>query len=138
MFEKNASASFKKHAIGIIALGCLAMYFSCCLASDALNIIEPAFTEKMGWSFSSVSVPFTIANYILIVLSFLFSTYILKNGTRKFSVAAFGTLAAGTFLIGIAYSLDSKMYWVYLIGAVLTKFAAQMVQLVCFQLCANY
>lgn len=138
MFEKDASVRFKKHAIGIIALGCLAMYFSCCLASDALNIIEPAFTEKIGWSFSSVSVPFTIANYILIVLSFLFSTYILKNGTRKFSVAAFGTLAMGTFLIGIAYSLDSKMYGVYLVGAILTKFAAQMVQLVCFQLCANW
>ena len=69
MFEKNASKSFKKQAIGIIILGRLAMYFSCCLASDALNIIEPAFTEKMGWSFSSVSVPFTIANYVLILLN---------------------------------------------------------------------
>lgn len=138
MFEKNASANFKKHAIGIIALGCLAMYFSCCLASDALNIIEPAFTEKMGWSFSSVSVPFTIANYVLIILSFAFSTYILKNGTRKFSIAAFSTLALGTFLIGFAYSLSSDMYWIHLVGAVLTKFAAQMVQMVCFQLCANW
>ena len=85
MFEKESSKEFRKHAIGIIILGCLAMYFSCCLASDALNIIEPAFTEKMGWSFSSVSVPFTIANYVLIVLSFGFSTYILKNGTRKYT-----------------------------------------------------
>ena len=138
MFEKNASKGFKKYAIGIIILGCMAMYFSCCLASDALNIIQPAFTEKMGWSYSSVSVPFTIANYILIILSFGFSTYILKNGTRKFAVASFGTLAVGTFLIGLAYSLNADMYWVYLIGAVLTKFAAQMVQMVCFQLCANW
>ena len=138
MFEKNASPKFKKYAIGIIILGCLAMYFSCCLASDALNIIQPAFTEKMGWSYSSVSVPFTIANYILIVLSFGFSTYILKNGTRKFAVASFVTLALGTLLIGIAYSLSADMYWVYLVGAVLTKFAAQMVQMVCFQLCANW
>lgn len=138
MFEKNASKSFKKQAIGIIILGCLAMYFSCCLASDALNIIEPAFTEKMGWSFSSVSVPFTIANYVLILLSFGFSTYILKNGTRKFAVAAFGALAVGTFLIGIAYAGTTGMYWMYLAGAVITKFAAQMVQLVTFQLCANW
>lgn len=138
MFEKNASKSFKKQAIGIIILGCLAMYFSCCLASDALNIIEPAFTEKMGWSFSSVSVPFTIANYVLILLSFWFSTYILKNGTRKFAVAAFGALAVGTFLIGIAYAGTTGMYWMYLAGAVITKFAAQMVQLVTFQLCANW
>lgn len=138
MFEKNASKSFKKQAIGIIILGCLAMYFSCCLASDALNIIEPAFTEKMGWSFSSVSVPFTIANYVLILLSFWFSTYILKNGTRKFAVAAFGALAVGTFLIGISYAGTTGMYWMYLAGAVITKFAAQMVQLVTFQLCANW
>lgn len=138
MFEKNASKSFKKQAIGIIILGCLAMYFSCCLASDALNIIEPAFTEKMGWSFSSVSVPFTIANYVLILLSFWFSTYILKNGTRKFAVAAFGALVVGTFLIGIAYAGTTGMYWMYLAGAVITKFAAQMVQLVTFQLCANW
>lgn len=138
MFEKESSKEFRKHAIGIIILGCLAMYFSCCLASDALNIIEPAFTEKMGWSFSSVSVPFTIANYVLIVLSFGFSTYILKNGTRKFAVVSFAILAIGTFLIGIAYAGNESMYWMYLIGAVLTKFAAQMVQLVTFQLCANW
>lgn len=138
MFEKNASREFKKHAIGIIILGCLAMYFSCCLASDALNIIEPAFTEKMGWSFSSVSVPFTIANYVLIGLSFGFSTYILRNGTRKFAVVSFAALAVGTLLIGIAYSGTENMYWMYLIGAVITKFAAQMVQLVTFQLCANW
>ena len=92
----------------------------------------------MGWSFSSVSVPFTIANYVLILLSFWFSTYILKNGTRKFAVAAFGALAVGTFLIGIAYAGTTGMYWMYLAGAVITKFAAQMVQLVTFQLCANW
>ena len=138
MFEKAASKEFKKHAIGIIILGCLAMYFSCCLASDALNVIEPAFTEKMGWSFSSVSVPFTIANYVLIVLSFGFSTYILKNGTRNFAIVSFASLAIGTLLIGIAYAGTAEMYWIYLIGAVITKFAAQMVQLVTFQLCANW
>ena len=138
MFEKAASKEFKKHAIGIIILGCLAMYFSCCLASDALNVIEPAFTEKMGWSFSSVSVPFTIANYVLIVLSFGFSTYILKNGTRNFAIVSFASLAIGTLLIGIAYAGTAEMYWIYLIGAVITKYAAQMVQLVAFQLCANW
>lgn len=138
MFEKAASKEFKKHAIGIIILGCLAMYFSCCLASDALNVIEPAFTEKMGWSFSSVSVPFTIANYVLIVLSFGFSTYILKNGTRNFAIVSFASLAIGTLLIGIAYAGTAEMYWIYLIGSVITKFAAQMVQLVAFQLCANW
>lgn len=138
MFEKAASKEFKKHAIGIIILGCLAMYFSCCLASDALNVIEPAFTEKMGWSFSSVSVPFTIANYVLIVLSFGFSTYILKNGTRNFAIVSFASLVIGTLLIGIAYAGTAEMYWIYLIGAVITKFAAQMVQLVTFQLCANW
>lgn len=138
MFEKNASKEFKKYAIGIIVLGCLAMYFSCCLASDALNIIQPAFTEKMGWSYSSISMPFTIANYILIVLSFGFSTYILKNGTRKFAVASFGALAVGTFLIGSAFSMSENEYWLFLIGAIITKFSAQMVQMVCFQLCANW
>lgn len=138
MFEKNASTKYKRHAAGIIILGCLAMYFSCCLASDALNIIEPAFTEKMGWSFSSVSMPFTIANYILIILSFGFSTFILKNGTRVFGIASFSVLAIGTLLIGMAYSMTGTAYILYLSGAVLTKFAAQAVQMTCFQLCANW
>ncbi len=138
MFAKGADKKFKRHAIGIIILGCLAMYFSCCLASDALNIIQPAFTEKMGWSYSSVSLPFTIANYILIILSFWFSTYILRNGTRIFSVASFTVMAVGTALIGIDYSLGSNSYWLFLIGGILTKFSAQMVQMVCFQLCANW
>ncbi len=138
MFEKNASAKFKKHAAGIILLGCLAMYFSCCLASDALNIIEPAFTQKMGWSFSSVSMPITIANYILILLSFGFSTFILKNGTRIFGILSFSAMALGTLMIGIAYSMAEGAYALYLAGAVLTKFSAQAVQMTCFQLCANW
>lgn len=65
MFAKGADPRFKRHAVGIIILGCLAMYFSCCLASDALNIIQPAFTEKMGWNYSSVSLPFTIAHFFI-------------------------------------------------------------------------
>lgn len=138
MFEKNASRKFKRHAIGIIILGCFAMYFSCCLASDALNIIEPAFTEKMGWSFSSVSMPITAANYILILLSFAFSTFILKNGTRVFGILSFSAMTVGTLLIGIAYSMNGGAYALYLIGAMLTKFAAQAVQMTCFQLCANW
>lgn len=138
MFEKGASSKFKKRAIGIIILGCFAMYFSCCLASDALNIIQPAFTEKMGWSYSSVSFPFTIANYILIVLAFGFSTFILKNGTRLFSVVSFTAMAVGTLMIGIAYAMTGGAYVMFLIGGLLTKFSAQMVQMVCFQLCANW
>lgn len=138
MFERNASLKFKKHAFGIIVLGCFAMYFSCCLASDALNIIQPAFTEKMGWTYSSVSLPFTIANYTLIAISFLFSSYILKNGTQKFAVVSFAAMTAGTVLIAIAYSMQSDAYLLFLIGAVLTKYSAQMVQMVCFQLCANW
>jgi len=138
MFAKNADPKFKRHAIGIIILGCLAIYFSCCLASDALNIIEPAFTEKMGWSFSSVSLPFTIANYALIIISFGFSTYILRNGTRLFSVFAFSAMALGTLLIAIAYSMSAGAYLLFLVGGLLTKFAAQAVQMVCFQLCANW
>ena len=79
MFLKNASSGFKKYALGIIILGCIAMYFSCCLTTDALNIIEPAFEAKFGWSYSSITLPFTIGGYILIGLSFVYSTILIKR-----------------------------------------------------------
>ena len=94
-------------------MGCLAMYFSCCLASDALNIIQPAFTEKMGWTYSAVSVPFTIANYMLIVLSFGFSTYILKNGTRKFAARILGfTFVIACLLFYFASADTMILIWI--------------------------
>lgn len=41
-------------------------------------------------------------------------------------------------MIGIAYSMSSGAYAMFLVGAIITKFSAQMVQMVCFQLCANW
>lgn len=138
MFEKNASPGFKKHAIGIIILGCLAMYFSCCLTTDAMNVIQPAFVEKFGWSYSSISTPFTIGGYILIGLSFVFSTVLIKSGTRIFSVISFASMAIGAMMIGLAYCMDDYAYIMFFIGAMITKFAVIAVQMVTFQLCATW
>ena len=81
MFEKNASKEYKRFAFGIIVVGFFAMYFSSCLVTDALNILQPAFIAKFGWTYSDISLPITIGGYALIVISFLYSTIMIKNGT---------------------------------------------------------
>ena len=135
MFEKDASPEFKRHAFGIIVIGCLAMYFSCCLSTDALNILQPVFTE-LGWSYSKLSMPLTVAGYILVALSFVFSTFIMKNGTRIFGTFAFGAMAVGTLLVAIAYA--SNNYAIYFVGGVLSRFGCVATQTFIFQLCAEW
>lgn len=135
MFEKNASPKFKRHAFGIIILGCLAMYFSCCLATDALNVLQPVFTE-LGWSYSQLAMPLTVGGYILVALSFVFSTIIIKNGTRIFGVVAFGAMAVGTLLVAMAYA--SNNYSIYFAGGILSKFGCVATQMFIFQLCAEW
>lgn len=135
MFAKGASPEFKKHAWGILVIGCLAMYFSCCLSTDALNVLQPVFTE-LGWSYSQLSMPMTIGGYILVAVSFLFSTFMIKNGTRFFTTASFACLAIGTFIIAFAYTSDS--YVIYFIGAMITKVGCTAVQMGIFQICATW
>lgn len=53
MFKKNASPEFKRFAVGIIIVGCIAMYFSSCLVTDALNVIQPAFISKFNPEFAT-------------------------------------------------------------------------------------
>lgn len=135
MFEKNASRMFKKHAWGIIVLGCLAMYFSCCLSTDALNVLQAVFTE-MEWSYSQLAMPLTVGGYILVALSFVFSTIIIKNGTRIFGVCSFAAMAIGTLLIAVAYNSDN--YIIYFVGGILSKFGCVATQMFVFQLCAEW
>lgn len=135
MFEKNASPQFKRHAFGIIVIGCLALYFSCCLSTDALNILQPVFTE-LGWSYSQLSLPFTIMGYILVAGSFLLSTFIIKNGTRLFSVFAFGSMAVGTLLIAAAYVTNS--YPIFFVGGLLSKVGCIASQMFIYQLIAEW
>ncbi len=111
------------------------MYFSCCLCTDALNILQPVFTE-LGWTYSQLSLPITIGGYILIVGSFIFSTIIIKRGTRVFGVCSFAAMAIGTILIALAYNTDS--YAVYFAGGLLSKFGCIAVQMFIFQLCAEW
>lgn len=138
MFEKNASSKFKRHAIGIIIVGFFAMYFSCCVATDALNVLQPVFAKGLGWSYSRLSTPFTIGGYILIFLGVLYSTIIMKKGTRLFGFFSFLAMAAGTLLIGLAYAIGSSSYAVYLIGAILSKLSTSALQLFIFQICAEW
>lgn len=135
MFDKNASPAFKRHSIGIIIVGCLAMYFSCCLSTDALNVLQPIFTQ-IGWSYSQITMPLTIGGYILVALSFVFSTIIIKNGTRVFGTMAFAAMAVGTLLIAVAYMMNN--YAFFMAGGLLSKFGAQASQMFIFQLCAEW
>ena len=137
MFAKGTSPKFRKHAWGIIILGCLAMYFSCCLATDALNIIQPAFESRFGWSYSNITLPFTIGGYILIGLSFVYSTVLIKKGTHIFAVITFTAMALGALMIGLAYASNNN-FVLFFAGAMITKLSVTAAQMVAFQLCANW
>lgn len=138
MFEKNASKEYKRFAFGIIVVGFFAMYFSSCLVTDALNILQPAFIAKFGWTYSDISLPITIGGYALIVISFLYSTIMIKNGTRLFGTISFAATAIGTFLVGISYNLPDSAYMVFFAGIFITKLATYGIQMLCFQLCATW
>lgn len=138
MFKKNASPEFKRFAVGIIIVGCIAMYFSSCLVTDALNVIQPAFISKFNWSYSEISTPITIGGYLLIVVSFLYSTIMIKNGTRLFGTVCFASTAVGSFLVGISYGMENDSYILFFIGIFLTKLATYGIQMLTFQLCATW
>lgn len=139
MFEKNVSPRFVLRTIGIILVGFLSMYFSCCLGADCLNVIQPAFQEKFGWSFTSITMPGTIASYVVIFGAFVYSTIIMKNGTRIFATVSFIILAVSTLMIGISYNSEGNMaFWMLVAGQFLTRMFVQAVQLCFFQVCANW
>ncbi len=138
MFEHGASAKFKKHAIGIIILGCITMYFSSCLVTDAMNVLQPIFVERYGWEYSKLSMPITIGGYVLIVLSFLYSTIMIKNGTRIFGIVNYISIAIGSLLIALSYDMGEKAYLYYFIGVFLSKLSTLAIQMMLFQLCASW
>ena len=133
MFEKGASSKFIRRTVGIIVIGFLTMYFSCALGADCLNVIQPAFEQKFGWSYTSITLPVTIGAYVVIAAAFVYSTIIMKHGTRIFAAVSFVILAVSTFMIGMAYNAEGNMAFVLLvIGQFLSRIFVQAIQLCCF------
>lgn len=139
MYEKNAPIGFKRRTIGIIVTGFLTMFLSCCLAVDMLNVIQPAFSEKFGFSLTSITLPITIGGYIGIFIAYLFSTIVMKKGTRGFVTVAFIILIAATLMITIGYNMPKNIAFFMLAGGeLLSKIFVQAVQIVVMQVCANW
>lgn len=139
MYEKNAPSAFKRRTIGIIVTGFLTMFLSCCLAVDMLNVIQPAFSEKFGFSLTSISLPITIGGYVVIFIAYLFSTVVMKKGTRGFVTAAFVVLIIATLMITIGYNMPKNIAFVMLAaGEFLSKIFVQAIQIVVMQVCANW
>lgn len=40
-------------------------------------------------------------------MSFLYSTIMIKNGTRLFGIVCFASTAVGSFLVGISYGMEN-------------------------------
>ena len=139
MNENNVSIKFKIRTIGIIITGFLAMYFSCCLGNDSMNIVVPAFQEKFGISYTAASMPFTVGAYVVIFAGFVYSTIIMKKGTRLFGTIAFGLMALGVILTAISYQLEETTAIVVMaIGVFISRVIVQAVQLCIFSICANW
>ena len=139
MYEKDAPKAFKWRTIGIIVTGFISMFLSCCLAVDMLNIIQPAFSEKFGFSLTSITLPITVGGYIVIFIAYLFSTIVMKKGTRGFVTISFIVLIVATMLIAIGYNMPSGIAFVMLAaGELLSKIFVQAIQIVVMQVCANW
>lgn len=139
MSENNISTRFKIRTIGIIITGFLAMYFSCCLGNDSMNVVVPAFQEKFGISYTAASMPFTVGAYVVIFAGFVYSTIIMKHGTRLFGTIAFGLMAVGVIITALSYQLNGTGAVVVMaIGVFISRVIVQAVQLCIFSICANW
>lgn len=105
MFAKGASSQFKTRALIFLIIGFVTMYFSGCFGTDIINVIQNPIMEKLGCTATQAVLGWTIGGYSVILLSFFFSTIIMKKGVREFATACFVIMAAGAVLVGIGYNV---------------------------------
>ncbi|MCD8085222.1 MAG: hypothetical protein LUF28_02645, partial [Clostridiales bacterium] len=105
MFAKGASSQFKTRALILLVIGFVTMYFSGCFGTDIINVIQNPIMEKLGCTATQAVLGWTIGGYSVILLSFFFSTIIMKKGIREFATACFIIMAVGAVLVGVGYNI---------------------------------
>lgn len=139
MFAKDASQKFKARALIVVIIGFITMYFSGCFGTDIINVAQDPIMEKLGISATQAVLGWTIGGYTVIFLAFLFSTIIMKRGTRGFATITFFIMAIGAVLVGIGYSIGGETgSMLIIIGGFLLKNFLQGLQLSVFQVIANW
>ncbi|MCD8341752.1 MAG: MFS transporter [Clostridiales bacterium] len=105
MFAKEASSKFKRRAFIFLIIGFITMYFSGCFGTDIINVVQNPIMEKLGCTATQAVLGWTIGGYSVILLSFFFSTIIMKKGVREFATACFVIMAVGALLVGVGYNI---------------------------------
>ncbi|MCD8161071.1 MAG: MFS transporter [Clostridiales bacterium] len=89
----------------LLVIGFVTMYFSGCFGTDIINVIQNPIMEKLGCTATQAVLGWTIGGYSVILLSFFFSTIIMKKGIREFATACFIIMAVGAVLVGVGYNI---------------------------------
>ncbi len=131
MFNNNPA--FRKKALPMLIICVFLFYFYCGLYNDQLNVLTPYFLAK-GWSSSSVTLPFTIGSYVVIVLYPLMGIWMAKFGIKKILLPCMVIIAITMALMGVV----SENPTLYLIDLTIFRIATCGMHASAFLYCSNW
>ncbi|MBN4075897.1 MAG: hypothetical protein COA71_12970 [SAR86 cluster bacterium] len=127
------NTKFRNHSLPIIILGIFMMYFYSALQNDHLNILTPYYTD-MGWSANQVTLPVTVAGFVVIFLTMIIGTLMIKYGVAKVLIPS--TVLLGISTIGLAVSGDNMV--LYAISLFMMRVLVVPLLMGAFMLCTNW
>ena len=129
----NGNPAFRKKALPMLIICVFLFYFYCGLYNDQLNVLTPYFMAK-GWTSSSVTLPFTIGSYVVIVLYPLMGIWMAKHGIKKILIPCLLIVAVTMGLMGIV----SENPTLYLIDLTIFRIATCGMHASAFLYCSNW
>lgn len=129
----NGNPAFKKKALPMLVICVFLFYFYCGLYNDQLNVLQPYFMAQ-GWTSTSVTLPFTIGGYIVIVLYPIMGILMNKFGIKKILIPCMVIIAASMALMGVV----STNQTLYLIDLTIFRIATCGMHASAFLYCSNW
>ncbi len=130
LFKNHA---FRNHSMPILILGIFMMYFYSGLQNDHLNILTPYYSA-LGWSANQITLPVTIAGFVVILLTMVIGTLMIKFGVAKIMIPS--TILLGISTIGLAVSGENMV--LYAVSLFMMRVLVVPLMMGAFMLCTNW
>ena len=125
---------FKKHALPVLLLSLVFMYFYAGLQNDNLNVITPHLQDTYGWTTGQITLPVTVGGIISIFFFIITNTAFIKIGIRKYVIPISFLIVISVW--GIACS-DGN-YIIYFVSLLVLRSIVGTWQLMGMTLCTNW
>ena len=129
---------FATYAIAFNVLGIVFMFMYSGLQNDHYNIIA----SFSAWSATQVQLGRTIAEYVCIVLTFIYGTFFMKYGVRKTLIPCILLCALGCVGIvaanGLVINDGVGSFGLYTVSSFILRCCCMCFQMAGFQLAANW